>query len=257
MLLERSVVLPLAAEREPEPVLRYELDRLTPFSGEEVFWTWRIERRDRQRGRLHLRVSLIPKAGLATLIAGLQQAGPAPAVIEAELPGGEWRSIAIAEPHPRAQRWRRRGLASAGLLCAVLALAVVALPFLRQELASRAIERRIAALTPRVDEVEALRNRLARDRAGADALAADEARLGNPLQVIAELTQLLPDDTYLTELTLQDRKLVLTGQSRAAAKLIGALSADSLVKNPAFAASVTRAEDSDVDLFSIHADLGN
>src|SRR5215469_11702661 len=41
MLLERSVVLPLAAEREPEPVLRYELDRLTPFSGEEVFWTWR------------------------------------------------------------------------------------------------------------------------------------------------------------------------------------------------------------------------
>jgi general secretion pathway protein L len=257
MLLERSVALPLATEREPERVLRYEMDRLTPFTAEEVFWSWSIERRDRQRGRLHLRFSLVPKAGLAPVVAGLQQAGLPPDVLELRLPGGDRRLIAVAQPHSRSQRWRRRALVTASALCGTLAAAAIVLPFAQQSLARQVVEDRIEVLQPKVAEAEALRAKLSRDRAGSDVLTQDQARLGDALQAIAELTQVLPDDTYLTELTLQERKLVLTGQSLAAAKLIAALSADPLIRNPAFAASVTRAEGSNADLFSIRAELGD
>ena len=36
-LLERMVTLPLAAERELARVLRYEMERLTPFTADEVY----------------------------------------------------------------------------------------------------------------------------------------------------------------------------------------------------------------------------
>ena len=38
-VLERNVMLPLAAEHDVSRVLRYEMDRLTPFTAEQVFWS--------------------------------------------------------------------------------------------------------------------------------------------------------------------------------------------------------------------------
>jgi general secretion pathway protein L len=60
-LPEREVTLPLAAERQPEGVLRFDMDRLTPFPAEDLFWTWVIERRDRARRMLHIGLSFVPK----------------------------------------------------------------------------------------------------------------------------------------------------------------------------------------------------
>src|SRR5437870_2760561 len=54
------------------------------------------------------------------------------------------------------------------------------------------------------------------------------------------LTRLLPDDTYLTELGEQQRRVTLTGRSAAAARLIAALSAGEGLRNVVFAAPVTR-----------------
>jgi general secretion pathway protein L len=254
-LLERTIVLPLAAERELERVLRYEMDRLTPFSADAAFWSSTIERRDSRRGRLYLRVSVIPKAGLAPLIGALEQAGAAPHWLETPMPQGEPRLIAVAQSRSRSDLWRRRSLAAAGGLCGILAIAVVALPFVQQSIARQSIENRIEALRSRVAQAEALRQRLARDKAAADVLAAEKARVGDVLQAMARVTDVLPDDTYLTQLTLHGRRLTLSGQSLTAAKLIAVLSADPLLSSPAFAAPVTRVDGGTAELFSIGAEL--
>lgn len=68
VLLEHAVVLPLAVERDPERVLRYEMDRLTPFRSEEIFWSWAILERDRARERLVLRLLLVPKPRVLPLL---------------------------------------------------------------------------------------------------------------------------------------------------------------------------------------------
>src|SRR5271166_1041544 len=51
VLLERLVVLPLAAERNLERVLGYEIDRLTPFAATNVVWRATVVQRDRAQGR--------------------------------------------------------------------------------------------------------------------------------------------------------------------------------------------------------------
>ncbi len=259
-LLEREVVLPLAARRDPGGVLRYELDRLTPFAPEEVFWTWRQEGFDAARGTLRLRVSLLPKAALQAPMEALRRAGLPPVGLEAAGPGGEARAIPMAEavgaPSRRREAWRRRGLAAAGTACAGLAVAAVALPFVLQSLALAAADRHVEALRPRVAEAEALRRQIAEAKGGQDAFAAERARVGDALRAIAALTEILPDDTWLTELTLRQRKLIMAGRSAGAARLIGLLSADPTIRDAAFVAPVTRAESGGVDVFSIRAELG-
>ena len=62
---------------------------------------------------------------------------------------------------------------------------------------------------------------------------------------------ILPDDTHLTTLSLWQRKLTISGRSAAAARLIGAMAAQPLIHNPAFAAPVIRDEDNGGEKFSI------
>ena len=75
------------------------------------------------------------------------------------------------------------------------------------------------------------------------------------ITTLAALTRILPDDTYLTEVTLQQRKVTLSGRSAAAARLIGALSAGEGLRNVAFAAPVTRLEAVRAELFTITAEV--
>jgi general secretion pathway protein L len=253
ILLQRDVMLPIAAEFAPDQVLQYELDRLTPFRAEEVFWSYRVMQRDRVQGRLHLRLTLAPREVLAPLLEALGRAGAVPSLLEARpSPGGAWRRIELgAAARGRPQPMRRAALA----LCAGLALAVVVTPFVRQSLALSAIQARIDGLAPAMAEAAGLRRHLAAASAGGDVMQAARQRLGDPLQAIAAVTEALPDDTWLTDLTLHQRRLTMDGQSAAAVRLIARLSSEPAIRNPAFIAPVTRSDGGRADQFSIGAEL--
>ncbi len=248
MLLAQPVVLPLAAERDPERVLRYEMDRLTPFAADELFWTASVVRRDRARAQLHLRLALVPRAQLAPVLEGLAQAGLHPGALEG--PAGE--RIELAGRH--GGRWRQRAASGLAAACVLLAVAAAAVPFALQSRESRRIERRIATLRPAVEQAEALRRGIATTAAGIDVLASQRARVGNPLAVLAALTDILPDDTVLTDLGMRQRVITLSGQAASAARLIPALAADPAFRDPAFAAPVTRNETTRGEGFSIRAE---
>ena len=79
--------------------------------------------------------------------------------------------------------------------------------------------------------------------------------LGDALQVLATTTELIPDDTVLSDLSLHQGKLSISGQSATAPRLIPALAADPTVGNPSFAAPVTRTADGKADTFVIRAEL--
>jgi general secretion pathway protein L len=256
-LLEREVMLPLAAERDPDAVLGYEMDRLTPFRAADVAWRASGLKRDRVRNRLSLRLSLVPRALFAEALPALARIGLRPVAVEGATHEGLQR-IALGARGGTQGGWGRidrRRARLVGALVALLAVVAVGIPFVRQSLAERAVAAQIAALRPRVEEVAALRRRIGRGGGEGGALAALAARVGNPLAVLAALTEILPDDTYLESLALSQRKLSITGRSAAAARLIGLLAANRLIANPAFAAPVTRAPQGG-DEFTIRADVG-
>jgi general secretion pathway protein L len=248
--LQREVVLPLAAEAGAERFLQVEMDRLTPFPTQELFWSWQVTQRDPARGQLHLMLSLVPRAALAPLLAALERHGLVPELLEAVLPDATVRRIALQAAH------RRRLLpllAAGGMVAAVVG--VVALPFVLQDREAAALRRQIDALKPRTERVEALRRRAAVHEVDPTTLRAELRRVGDAMQVLASLTDLLPDDTFVTAITMRQRRLTLTGQSADAARLIALLSAGSLFQGPAFAAPVVRDPTGATDTFSLHAEI--
>jgi general secretion pathway protein L len=250
-VLERQVVLPLAAERDVARVVHYEMDRLTPFTADQVFWSANLERRDRARGRLELSLSLVPKQPLQPILAALDGMGVTLSGIEAVNRVGVPRQFDLHAPSSR----RRSAMLISGGLVAALGLAALATPFVTQSLARQTAEARITALEPQIAQVEALRRRIAAGSAGNDVIAAERARNGDALRVLAATTELLPNDTVLSDLTLRQGKLSISGRSLAAPRLIPALAADPTIRNPSFVAPVTRTADGKSDTFVIRAEL--
>ncbi len=251
MLLEKEVTLPLAAESGLETALRWEMDRLTPFPAEAVFWDWVLEARDRTRAQLKLRLRLVPKIAVASVLELLASAGLQPGLLASSAEPS--RTIPLDGRHTPSGR--SRAVAALAGLCALLLATAVAVPLVRQELAFRAVEARIEAVRPQVALADGIRKRLADRAANIDVMAAEAGRVGDALQMIATITQILPDDTYLFGLTLRDRMLTIIGQSAAAAKLIPALAADPAIRDPVFAAPVTRNEINGTEAFTIRAEM--
>jgi general secretion pathway protein L len=260
-LLERDVVLPLAVERSLDRVLQYEMNRLTPFAAAETIWGWTVTRRERAHARLHLRLTLGARSPIAAILAGLAAAGSSPTLLEAAPRGGAaraggdgWRRIDLSgqgETQAATAPMLRAGL----LACALLLIALVSVPFLRQSLSMMNVESRIAALAPSVAEVARLRSGIEARSAGGSVLAAARAQVGDPLRAVAAVTDALPDDSWLTDFVLQQRRLRIDGESRAAVQLIARLAANPATLDPAFAAPVTRSDNGRDDVFSITAEL--
>ena len=253
MLLEREITLPLAAERDLARVLGYEMDRLTPFQAKDVIWSHEVLARDRARNRIVLRLSLIPYAPVAAILAWLDRAGLPVSAVQAGAENPP-RLVRLRRAPTARERWDRRLTIAAASACALLALAALAVPVARQSAALAAVDARIEALRPLTAEADALRRRIADARASGDAIAEQRNRSGDALAALAAVTEILPDDTFLTEFALSQRKVALRGQSASAPRLIALLAADPAIRNPAFTAPVTRGEGGR-DQFALQAEV--
>lgn len=255
LMLEQTVVLPMAAEPELRQVLGYEMDRLTPFRAEDLLWTCRVERRDLARNRLHVRLTLVARTKVEPLLDTVRRTGLKPMRIEAGETAEARRFIPLVEDRPARIRLSPRMEACALGGCGALALAAISLPFIQQSVALSRLDGRIEAIKPQVAEVERLRGQIANSATTVAAIAAARKQVGDPLQSISLLTEVLPDDTYVTNLSFRQRKLTVSGRSAAAYRLIGGMAAHPLIRNPAFVAPVIRDETNGSQMFTIRLDL--
>ncbi|MCX7383323.1 MAG: PilN domain-containing protein [Alphaproteobacteria bacterium] len=254
-LLERSIPLPLAASSDPAAVLRYDLDRLTPFEADEVCWGYAVTQRDIERQQITVRLSLVPRAGVRDALAALERIGLPPALLTVRAADGGWRDIALTGTPPRHGAFDRIALRVSAAACAAAVAAALAMPVIRNELRLADAEASIARLRPAMDELATIRRGLATAQAETAAQFDAHGAPGSPLVTLAALTALLPDDTYLTELSLANGRLLLRGQSGNAARLIGLLSADAALRNVSFAAPLTHAAGDTADNFAIQAEM--
>ena len=255
-MLIREATLPAAALGGLDRVLRYEMDRLTPFGPDDVYFSHRLLSVDRARSTLQVELAVLPRARVLPILDRLTNAGARPDVLEAPGPDGLVRRIGITTLD--AARLARDRLLTrlTAMLCGALAVAVVAVPLLRQSLALAEVEAQISLLRPRVDQVETLRKRIAASTAGAGKIAAARTQAGAVLEILAVLTQTVPDDTWLTNLSLRQRSLVLEGHSAAATKLLAAIGAQPRFRDPSFAAPVLRAENGG-EVFTVRTEFGS
>ncbi len=241
--LRRTARLPLAAEEDLGAVIAFELDRLTPFRPDELYYAWRLRARRPETSEVEVEIALAPRAEHANAAAALAEAGLGPPA-RIDLVDGDGR-LAGLDLSPKAgdPKAGRGALATAALLLAVLAIAGA---WAWIEIAAR--DREAEALEDALFQARRLARALsdteAPEAGGAAALAAYRAKAGAPRAVtlLADISETLPDGTWLDSLTLDEGGVTLGGVSDQASRLPALLAARPGLAAPRFAAPIVSAE---------------
>ena len=135
-------------------------------------------------------------------------------------------------------------------LIRVLALGLVR--YNRSE-ALEALRADVAQANTEVREARLARNQLVAKVEAANFLVTRRAASPTMLELLDELTRRIPDDTSVDKLTVDDGRLVMVGQSRAAPALVGLLQASPLLEEPALTGAVQADPRTGRDRFTLTA----
>lgn len=253
--LRKTLLLPRAAQRSLGQALEFEMERETPFRSDEIVWHYRVRRQDNAHDRIEVELLLVPRYAIARVCEFLHAAGLRAVAVEIAGGNGSLSRVGL-QPHGSGddRTARRVSLALAGA-AGVLAVTAAVLPFARVGLALVEARSEVARLQTVGNDTVALRQEIEHLSEAQRLIAAERARVRDPLQVLAAATQALPDSTYLTEFSLRGEQATMVGLSPSAANLIAVLSAAPPFRDPAFAAPVVRPEGGKMELFTIRTQL--
>ncbi len=257
--LRRTVPLPLAAERDLRQILSHEMERLTPWPAEAVYFSAEVAERRAASRELTAQLAVIPAAVVAPVAARLRQWGLAPTALElAAAEGGGTdagaRLFGKELPVPAAGRRHGRLLGGAAAVLAIFWLGCGTLHYWRQERID-ALEAQLAAARSKAEHAEVLRVELAR-LSGSDRDLVNRPAGSTPLIVLLDaLSTLLPDGSWLTELHIGRTGIELSGYSEDAAALIPLIERSHYFSDVKFRANLVRDPQLRLDRFQIAAAL--
>lgn len=124
-VLSRELKLPAATEANLPQVLSFEMDRQTPFKAADVFFDWQILDRDSESGQLRLRLFVVPRRELDSLLKPLAERGFTLSGIDV-VDDGRTVGLNLLPPGQRARRINPKARFNYAMgAAAVLLLAVV------------------------------------------------------------------------------------------------------------------------------------
>ncbi|NWA66852.1 PilN domain-containing protein [Pseudomonas reactans] len=249
VLLQR-VQLPLAAGRNLNAVVGYELDRYTPFEADQLYFVACQERRT----STHLEVTLVAilRERLDQILSDCTALGLHPHRVDAANLG-----IDLLPP-PLRPRQRPPGMGlqrSLPWLCGALLIAAMLLWLNDRQRVIDAMHASVQQQKAEVAEVHALRQQLLNTRGAAQYLT--RRKLAQPplAALLNDLTTCLPADTWLDQLDVKDGEISLSGQSAKASALITRIKGCRSLENAQFEGVIQPDARTGKDQFALRAHL--
>ena len=257
-VLVKTLSLPAVAEENLREVLGFEMDRQTPFSLDQVYYDYTITGRDSKAGTLNLELMVTPRPFLDELLGTLADMGfqPSQATTCREQSG---------QPQPvnlLPETARKRGHDTArylnlalGVIVLALLLGVIALPLFNKLHIINALEARSEMVTGKAEVTRRLREEV--EQLGADSRFLVDKKQASPLalEIIDELTRILPDDTWINRLDIKGKEVQIQGQSASAAALIPLIESSDSLRNPRFRSPVTQMPRTNTERFHLSAEV--
>lgn len=250
--LFQPLELPKAAADFLAGIVRAQIDRLTPWSAADAAfgWTEPVAGADE---RIALKVAATARARIAPLADRLKGLGARAVVVATRSDGALVRVMdEAAAGHSHAARIRQGLLAVLGGVAIAASVAVV----LGDSLGG-SFDAELEALNGRIATqrraLMAARNGTGADGAALRALEQLKRQQAPTVLVLDALSDVLPNDTYLTQLDIEEGKVGLTGISRNASSLIALLEQSRRFSKATFVAPTTRSDSEEGERFQIEA----
>ncbi len=256
--LVKQVDLPSAAAENLRQVLGFEMDRHTPFKADQVYFDFRVLRRDAQNNRLVVKLAAAPRAAIDGALDLLARWGvPAQAIYANGACASADDLIDLMPVERRVAKSTVLHLINLGLLllAATLALAAIGLPIFQKRQA-------VIALMPVVEHAK-------QQAAAADALRREWEKLSGEYNFVLEkkqstppivlqldeLSRLLPDDTWVQQFDLKGKEVQVQGETASSSKLIPLFESAKTLRDASFRSPVTKGSLPSSERFHLAAEV--
>ena len=254
---QRRVEIPAAARRQAASILALDLERSTPFKASDVYLAYYIDEAPARKGWLNASQLVVKRGQVQKFIADVEASGLKVASIsctaadgKTALPVDFLQSTAAAV----AQRAGQRRVA-VPMIAATLAISAAAILISRREAALETLDKQVESARAAASAGQSRRDTLVAANSQNSAMRQLKTSRPAAIAIIDELTRLLPDTVYLSDLTMVTDAVDLSGYARAAADVIPILERSEMFKDATLTAPVTFDTTEDKERFSLRVKL--
>ena len=256
---ERRILLPMAARNEVRKMLNFDLERATPFRLQDVYTAHILAGEAGPTGKQRIRQLVVKRETVDPLVADVKAAGLEVAFVDCwcDTPSSGLSVNFLQESAPP-----HAGLGEYLTLprtLAVLVLLLIGSAFMLSLSMHESALAEVQAQTAKV-RTQAAAVRGVFDRS--DAAVADLARLqqlklkqATVVEVLEELSQVLPDSVWLTDLRIEGDTLDISGLAKSGAALPSLLVRSALFADATLTAPLTLDPREDKERFSLRLRL--
>jgi len=250
LVLRRSLVLPTQSRRAIARILDYEIEKFAPAPPAQLYFDFVQVNVRPQESRVLVRI--VHREVIDAALRTLHEMGASATRlwfgdddIEAD-----YRRFPLDRAAWLRGRWRRSGTLALGALAVVFALLLATTFLVRQETLNDALRTRLTGVQQRAENVGRLQ-RAIDARLLQFSWLDKQRRKTTFVATLNELTRVLPNDSWLRELSYDGNEFHASGYSKDPMALIGAVDHSAMFTNAAYAAPTIHDASAGADRFEL------
>ena len=242
-VLRRRFELPAASRSTLARAVPFELERLSPIEADRLYYDFNILDAGRSKKQAELELRIVKRSAVDDAIALARAAGLKVGVIRfaGDPREAHWRAFPADRGALLRIKWRQWNVFALLGLMLVLGIAVVFAAYLRGAAAADALSDEVDTAGTRAAVIHRLNHEISDVRAQIEFPLAQK-RGPFLLAILAEVTRLLPDGTWLTEFEYDAGKVHIQGFAKSASDVVGQIDRSPMFANAQFMAPLQSAQ---------------
>ncbi len=263
LTIKQDVYLPIAAEGNIKQALTYELDRYTPFNKDQVYFDYIKLEQDNNKTHLHLLLLLVKKSTLdemynASIKLGLKPTYSDSAAHRVIAGKASSRYNLLAEELCQKEDKKPLYVMLATLLFTLALFSILLFyPLYKLDQGLDKLKRHAGLVETAALEIEETKKGIDYLYSATEKVINKKNELPSMIGVINTATEILKDDTWVSQLRYVNKKLELTGQSNSASSLIASFEGADLYHHTKFISPVTKDNRTGKERFKISTQVKN
>ncbi len=259
--IKKILYLPTAAKENLQQVVAFEIDRLTPFKQEQVYFAVKLVAKEADKIKVLLVLS--PKEVLDSMYEQLNGLAIQPQIADfSEAPNNYADEL---YPYNLLPEWARPKVSKTtqitswglGLLTLILLAAVLVFPLWRQGQVVEELRQQLHGLEAESRLVQAQQLEIDELVSETERLIEVKQNAPQATELLNVLTELMPDGTWLTHLKLNNQRMQIQGQSAVASGLISVIESSGLFINARFVSPLTQDKRTGMERFQISMEVSS
>lgn len=267
-VLRKRLTYPALVENNLSHVLGYDLDRHTPFKSDELYYDAAIVGRDAARNEIKIELVAALRSVVDQLRRQVETWGAEVVAIAPEVPRGDAAPAQHLDLMPEADRTpaglRRWQIVVPVVLAIVLAAVAIGIPIANKREEAITLLHQTEQARIQAAGADALRQQLEQSVEDYNFVLSKKYSYPSTVQLLDDVTRILPDDTWLTTLELKSipkgkeparKEILLRGESANAGRLVTLLEDSHLFEQAAPRSPTTKIQPGPGEIFDVGAQL--